>query len=106
MAVCDIPGCECYGCRLRAKGVGLSSTVTPTRNANRTKVFTKHRSDPAWERGVAGERRPDGSFMPYLTPDRAAMGVKEHGERRREVSEQVGQLKNNPNVFRKEGPSS
>lgn len=88
-----------YGCELRHKGIGLSNAITPNRIANGKKVLTKHVADPAWERGVAGERRPDGSFMPLLTDTRSPMGVKERGERRSEIDQQLRRLKNDPNVF-------
>lgn len=59
---------------------------------------------PSWEKGIAGEHRPDGSFMPYLSAEQeyAPIGVKEFGERRHEITEQVNRLKTDPNVFKAE----
>jgi hypothetical protein len=95
MAVCSTYDPDCYGCRLRAKGVGIDPAATPTRTRNRvpTQVFAPRNS---WEAGVAGEHRPDGSFMPYQGADGYPMGVKEHAERRHEVTEKVRRLKSTP----------
>ena len=58
----------------------LTAACTPTRTMNRV---PPRKQDPAWERGVAGEHRPDGSFMPYLRPaDQTPMKVKEFADNR------------------------
>lgn len=71
------PGC--FGCRIKTVNLGAEAT------ASRTKDRVAPRTpDPAWERGVAGEHRPGGTFMPYLRPGTTTpMGVKEAGEKRR-----------------------
>src|SRR5690606_12926783 len=96
MAVCREPGCiRHYGCVLRAKGIAVAPTATPTR-ANRV---PPRKADPAWERGVAGEYRRDGSFMPYVHPNGSPIHVKEAGERRHELATQLDRLRKDPNVF-------
>lgn len=57
---------------------------------------------PSWEKGLAGETRVDGSFMPYLNEHREEMGVHEFSNRRRDVESAVKRLKSDPNVFAKE----
>jgi hypothetical protein len=75
--------CDAYACQLRRKGIGFSSEITPTMRARRPwRPHTK----PSWEAGVAGERRVDGSFMPYLDGGRQ-IPIKEYGERRRKLSD-------------------
>lgn len=69
-------GDDCYGCRI--KSIQLSPAATPTRH-NRV---APRKPDPAWERGRAGERRVDGSFMPYLHGDGTPVGVKHMQDRR------------------------
>lgn len=54
---------------------------------------------PSWEKGIAGEHRVDGSFMPYLNDHREEMGVHEFGNKRHDVTEAVKRLKSDPNVF-------
>jgi hypothetical protein len=82
----------CYGCELRHKGIRLSAAAIPSRQ-NSVPPTTPN---PAWERGVAGEHRPDGSFMPYLTPDREPMPIKQYTETRKSVDNAVRRLKTEP----------
>jgi len=79
------PECDCgaYACDLRAKGVRLSYAASPTMRSRRP--FRKLER-PSWEAGRAGERRADGSFMPYVSERGRPIHVKEAGERRREIS--------------------
>ncbi len=81
------PDCECtdsYGCRKRREGYGyVSRSATPTRT---------YRHDPkrrprfnSWEAGVAGEHRPDGSFMPYVHADGSKIHTKEMADNRRQL---------------------
>lgn len=80
------PDCECdnYGCELRRKGIQLSYDASPTARARRP---FRPSVQPSWEKGVAGEHRADGSFMPYLHGDGSKIHVKEMGERRKELTE-------------------
>ena len=79
MAVCETYDPNCYGCQLRSKRVGLAAAATPSRQ---NKVPPRKVSDPSWEKGRAGERRSDGSFMPYLDSVGQPMGVKELSSKR------------------------
>lgn len=111
MQLCEHPSCgkpvetpgrsTHYGCDLKAKGVQVLPSATPSRTSNRRQPV-RPMSDPSWEKGVAGETRPDGSFMPYLNEHREEMGVHEFANRRREVEGVVRELKSNPHVFEKE----
>lgn len=92
------PGCDCpaYACGLRRKGLQVSPSATPSR---RRWAYRKPVA-PSWEKGRVGERRPDGSWMPYLSPSTGKpMGVKEMADRRGHVTEQIRRLKSDPNVF-------
>lgn len=82
-----------FGCRI--KHAQFSVAATPSR-MNQVAPRVPNNS---WEKGVAGENRCDGSFMPYLTTARAPMGVHEYATRRHEVTEQVSRLKSDPNVL-------
>ena len=72
----------CFGCVLKAKNLSLSSTATPTRK--RHQPF-RPMQQPSWEAGVAGETRPDGSFMPYIDSSLNEIGVKEMADNRRSL---------------------
>lgn len=100
--ICQIPGCvEHFACKLRAKNFALGPAIQTNRISNQRRTGPRT-PDPAWERGVKGEVRPDGSFMPYLSPTTGAkLRVKEYGENRRQIDERVKRLKTDPNVFQK-----
>lgn len=98
MAVCETFDPDCYGCQLRAKSIAVSDDAMPNRRDSRPFVPPR-RANPTWERGVAGERRADGSFMPILDTAGGRMGVKAYSENRHQVEERVRQLKTDPNVF-------
>lgn len=79
-----LPGCDCgaYACELRRKDIRFSSSATPTMRANHP---FRPKTESSWEAGVAGERRADGSFMPYTDSSGRKIRVKEMAERRREL---------------------
>lgn len=97
--ICQTPSCtRHFACALRAKGVSVAPSATPSRRNN----VPPRRPDPAWERGRVGEVRADGSVMPYLSPQGGVMGVKELADNRSSVEKQVKRLKNDPHVFNNE----
>lgn len=98
MALCEEYREDCYGCHLREKGIALAGDATPSRRDDR-RFVPPRRHEPTWEKGRAGEYRPDGSFMPYLTPTGGRMGIKSYSENRRKVDERVRRLKTDPNVL-------
>lgn len=90
-----------FGCRIKHFQVAASAMPT------RMNKVPPPVADNAWERGRAGEVRPDGSFMPYLSADsHAPMGLYEYSHRRHEVDEQVRRLKTDPNVLASERQST
>lgn len=85
---------DCFGCRI--KGVGIAPSAMPSRqrirrDANGNPVL-RPMEDPSWEKGVAGERRPGGGFVPYLNEKGSPMRIKEHGEKRALVRENLQRL--------------
>jgi hypothetical protein len=68
----------CFACKLRT--VQFDAAV-----AGNGRNVRPRTPDNPWERGRAGEHRPDGTFMPLLHPDLSTIGVKEAGERRHEI---------------------
>lgn len=77
---CD---CPAYACQLRSKGVRFSVMATGQTHVNRP---FRPKVNSSWEAGKAGERRVDGSFMPYMDGKGRLIPIKEGGERRRELS--------------------
>lgn len=104
MPACGGPcRCENYADHLRS--INFSSTATPT--ARKPSAKTRPMSDPAWERGKAGERRADGSFMPYLAPGSTRpLGVKEYADNRASYDAQVSTLKSDPDALTHKGRRS
>lgn len=90
------PPCDCgsYGCDLRAKGVQVSPAATPNRRNVKPSTTA---ADPAWERGIPGEHRPGGSFMPYLDVGTGKhLGVKQFSEHRHGFEESLRRVRNTP----------
>lgn len=78
----------CFACKLDTIQVGAALHATRA-----TKYVPPRRPDNPWERGRAGEHRPDGSFMPYLKSDLSPMGVKEFADNRTRCEEQIRRYK-------------
>jgi hypothetical protein len=101
------PDCDCtsLGCTIR-RGGGLQ--IPPSATPTRTPQFAPRQPRfNSWEKGVAGETRPDGSFMPYLATDEAGdtrqVHVKEWSEsphlraiRARQLSEHPAEVTPTP----------
>lgn len=84
MAVCETFDPDCFGCRIRAKALSYSRAASPTARSSKAPPRTP---DPAWERGLAGEQRPGGTFMPYLNAKGDPMHVKEASGQRRRIAD-------------------
>lgn len=54
---------DSYGAKLRAKGVQIDAGAAKSGRRGRPSDNARYNG---WERGVTGEHRPDGTFMPYL----------------------------------------
>jgi hypothetical protein len=64
------PGCECgaYACELRAKGITFDPGAA--RSTPRKGKPGSNAEHNGWERQLAGENRPGGTFMPYIDRDK------------------------------------
>lgn len=72
-ADCD---CGAYACELRAKAPQIS-TAGMVRHNNIPPSKPRYNN---WEKGKAGERRPNGSFMPYLDKHGSEIPIKKYSE--------------------------
>ena len=72
------PDCDCtdsLGCQLRRTGgVQLNPGQATSVRRGRPRSNAEYNGI---ERGISGERRPDGSFMPYLTPKGDTIPIRE-----------------------------
>ena len=78
---CNQPeSCEARGCfKERVSTVSMGHVDGGN---NRRQGKPRSTEPPSWEKGVAGEHRPGGGFMPYLKGD-SYVGIKEYSENRR-----------------------
>lgn len=102
MAVHERYDPDCYGCQLRAKDLSYTAEATPTMRDPRRRPL-RPKVNSSWEAGVAGEHRPDGSFVPYVHSDMTPIGVKEFSERSSSYEEQVRRLKTAPDPLSQKG---
>lgn len=81
-------GEDCFGCRIQS--VQFDPRATPSRRNNEP----PSKAAPAWERGIAGEHRRDGSFMPFID-DRTMnpIRVKQFGEHRHRYEEAIRRVR-------------
>lgn len=101
MSVCATYDPDCYGCRLRNKGVSISPAATPSRVANRPPVV-RPMQDPSFEKGRVFEDRPGGHKIPVFAPGTLRqMTVRERADiGRTKVDEGLTRLRQDPNVLR------
>lgn len=59
----------------------------------RTEKGVRQAPNPAWERGLTGEHRRDGSFMPYLDGGLNPIRQKQFGENRHEYETAIKELR-------------
>lgn len=84
---------EHYGAQLRAKGVSVSPSATPSRFRHGK---LREARPPSWEKGIATEKRPGGYEMPYLNENGSRIHVKEAAERRHEIDKIRDRQRNAP----------
>lgn len=92
MPVCN-RGCQppcSYGCQLRQKGVAVAPSALPSQMNS----VPPPKANPAWERGIVTETRPDGSRVPILDSNLRPIRVKEYAQKRREIDAGLRKVKN------------
>lgn len=78
---------DCPPCRWR------TVSVAPSAMPSRKNSAPPASANPAWERGIVTEKRPDGSEMPYLDARGNPIRVKAFGEHRKLIEQRVKELK-------------
>lgn len=74
----------CRACKLDS--IQLDARLHARRT---TRYVPPRKANNAWERGVAGEHRPGGGFMPYLNRELAPLSVKQFADNRSRNEEQI-----------------
>lgn len=84
----DLGPCECGSGTIRRDWGAwqLDSRATPNRRrilpSDPSKINWISKNEPSWEKGIAGEHRPGGTFMPYIDREGQPIHVKAFGENR------------------------
>ena len=80
--ITDSPDEICQECGEAVKRVHQAFALTAAAAPSRRNKVPPPQANPAWEKGIAGEHRPGGTFVPYLNSDGKRVGVKEFADNR------------------------
>ncbi len=85
---------DAQACRIC--GTSLSRLFSPPRIApsatpSRKNAVPPRDADPAWERGMVGDHRPDGSFVPYINDDGTPIRVHQFQNERHALEPAIAQ---------------
>lgn len=91
----DDPDIVCPSCsRNSVKRILQSPALTAAAAPSTKNKVPPPQANPVWEKGVAGERRRDGSFVPYLKADGSRIGVKQFADNRKKYEGILRRKKN------------
>ena len=91
----DDPDGTCQGCgEETAKRILQSPALTAAAAPSTKNKVPPPQANPVWEKGISGERRRDGSFVPYLQSDGSRIGVKEFADNRTKYERILREKKN------------
>lgn len=93
--IADDPDKVCQDCgEETAKRILQSPALTADAAPSTKNNVPPRRADPAWERGLAGTTRRDGSFVPYRGADGNTIGVKQFADNRTKYERIIREQKN------------
>jgi len=92
--VTDNPDKICQDCGEAVKRVHQAFALTAAAAPSRQNKVPPPKANPAWEKGIAGEHRPGGTFVPYLKNDGSHIGVKEFADNRTKYERILREKKN------------
>ena len=81
--VVDNPDKVCQDCGGTVKRILQVPALTAAAAPSRMNKVPPPQANPAWERGIAGETRRDGSFVTYLDKEGGRIGVKDFVDNRK-----------------------
>ena len=84
------PSCEEPAVKRILQLVALTAAAAPSQ---KNKV-PPPQADPAWEKGIAGEHRRGGTFVPYLDGEGERIGVKKFADNRKKYERILREKKN------------
>ena len=81
--IADDPDKVCQDCgEETAKRILQSPALSAAAAPSRMNKVPPPQADPSWEKGVSGEHRRDGSFVPYVDTEGNRIGVKKFADNR------------------------
>ena len=92
--ITDNPDKICQDCGEAVKRVHQAFALTAAAAPSRQNKVPPPKANPAWEKGIAGEHRPGGTFVPYLKNDGSQIGVKEFADNRTKYERILREKKN------------
>ena len=92
--VADNPDTICQDCGGTVKRILQAPALTAAAAPSRMNKVPPPQANPAWEKGIAGQHRRDGSFVPYVHADGSRIGVKEFADNRTKYERIIREKKN------------
>ena len=90
----DDPDTVCQDCGGTVKRILQAPALTAAAAPSRMNKVPPPKANPAWEKGIAGQHRRDGSFVPYVHADGSRIGVKEFADNRTKYERIIREKKN------------
>ena len=92
--IADEPDRICQDCGEAVKRVLQAPALTAAAIPSRKNKVPPPQANPAWERGIAGEHRRGGTFVPYLDSEGKRIGVKKFADNRTKYERILREKKN------------
>jgi len=92
--ISDDPDTVCQDCGGTVKRILQAPALTAAAAPSRMNKVPPPQANPAWEKGIAGEHRRDGSFVPYVHADGSRIGVKEFADNRTKYKRIIRERRN------------
>ena len=92
--ISDNPDKVCQDCGGTVKRILQAPALTAAAAPSRMNKVPPPQADPAWERGIAGEHRRGGTFVPYLDGEGKRIGVKDFADNRTKYERILREKKN------------
>ena len=92
--ITDSPDEICQECGEAVKRVHQAFALTAAAAPSRQNKVPPPQANPAWEKGIAGEHRRGGTFVPYLDAEGKHIGVKKFADNRTKYERILREKKN------------
>ena len=92
--ITDNPDEICQECGEAVKRVHQAFALTAAATPSSRNKVPPPQANPVWERGIAGEHRRGGLFVPYLDAEGKRIGVKKFADNRTKYERILREKKN------------